>query len=153
MAPSLQAQHVVAVTIPTIAVIFLTYLWYKKRSNSIARGRNDPGGGSGPRKRRNRNMVSTMPNVSAVPTSIEQPQESLSEAMKNAMQKAIRDLKTASPIQEICSDSEDGASAENASSDATSETSVGELEAPVEEKKVVQMEVSEHFMLMFFTFF
>lgn len=106
MAPTIQAQHVVAVTIPTIAVIFLTYLWYKKRSNSVTRGRSDPGGGSTTKKRnRHRNTVQSLASVS---TGINSELEStFPEAMKNAMQKAMRDLETAAPIQEICSDAEE----------------------------------------------
>ncbi len=115
MAPTIQAQHVVAVTIPTIALIYLTYLWYKKRSNSVTRGRNDPGGGGGTSRKRTRHRnttstttmaTSTMPVV-AVPSTCNVDPELFPEAMKNAMQKAIRDLETASPIQEICSDAEE----------------------------------------------
>lgn len=106
MAPSIQAQHVVAVTIPTIAVLFLTYLWYKKRSNSITRSRNDPGGGGGTSKKRTRHRNAVPVNAAAM-LAVNAEQEIFPEAMKNAMQKAIRDLETASPIQEICSDSEE----------------------------------------------
>lgn len=106
MAPSIQAQHVVAVTIPTIAVLFLTYFWYKKRSNSITRSRSDPGGGGISKKRsRHRNTVCTLPSAAELRGNSET--EIFPEAMKHAMQKAIRDLETASPIQEICSDSEE----------------------------------------------
>lgn len=107
MAPTIQAQHVVAVTIPTIAVIFLTYLWYKKRSNSVTRGKNDPGGGGGTsRKRtRHRNNISTMPSVTVATCNTEQ--EIFPVVIKNAMQKAIRDMETTFPIEEINSDYEE----------------------------------------------
>lgn len=117
MAPTIQAQHVVAVTIPTIAVIFFTYLWYKKRSNSVTRGRSDPGGGGGTSKKRNRHRtgassassspVSATVAIAAVAEKETSPVTSLSEEMKTAMQKAIRDLETAAPIQEVCSDTEE----------------------------------------------
>lgn len=119
MAPTIQAQHVVAVTIPTIAVIFLTYLWYKKRSNSVTRGRSDPAGGGGTSKKRNRHRTSSnlsngnVCNVASVTTMVSNggEQENVTafpEAMKSAMEKAMRDLETAAPIQEVCSDTEEG---------------------------------------------
>ncbi|XP_065225449.1 A-kinase anchor protein 1, mitochondrial isoform X2 [Planococcus citri] len=125
MAPTIQAQHVVAVTIPTIAVIFFTYLWYKKRSNSVTRGRSDPGGGGGTSKKRNRhrtsagsshsNSATTSPASAVAISAIAEKETSpvssssslVSEEMKTAMQKAIRDLETAAPIQEVCSDTEE----------------------------------------------
>lgn len=127
MAPTIQAQHVVAVTIPTIAVLFFTYLWYKKRSNSISRSRNDPGGGGTSRKRtRHRNTTATaLPSASVSTSSVEQ--EIFPEAMKNAMQKAIRDLETASPIQEICSDLEENQLQEAETSSRSPRTSETQL--------------------------
>lgn len=129
MAPTIQAQHVVAVTIPTIAVIFLTYLWYKKRSNSVTRGRSDPGGGTSKKRNRHRN---TVPSLTSVTSGGEQ-ESTFPEAMKSAMQKAMRDLETAAPIQEICSDSEEFGEKEPAAAKAAVASTDVVLDGIVEE--------------------